>query len=75
MSTCEINRLRVCKLVSLCRTCQRFLLVMLVMTGWPYGYAVTYNTSGIMGLLTLAAVIALVIIDHALEDTLAQRYA
>jgi len=50
-------------------------LVMLVMTGWPYGYAVTYNTSGIMGLVTLVAVIALVIIDHALEDTLAQRYA
>ena len=48
---------------------------MLVMTGWPYGYAVTYNTTWIMGLLTFLAVIALVIIDHALEDTLAQGYA
>jgi len=54
---------------------ERFLFVMLVMTGWPYGYPVTYNTSGIMGLLTFVAVIALVIIDHALEDTLAQCYA
>jgi len=45
------------------------------MTGWPYGYPTTYGTSGIMGLLTLLAVIALVIIDHALEDALAQHYA
>jgi hypothetical protein len=45
------------------------------MTGFPYGYVITNNTSGIMGLVTLIAVIALVIIDHALEDTLARRYA
>ena len=45
------------------------------MTGWPYGYVVTNSTGGIVGLLTFVAVIALVIIDHALEDTLAQRYA
>jgi hypothetical protein len=45
------------------------------MNGFPYGYAMTNNTGGIMGLVTVLAVIALVIIDHALEDTLAQRYA
>jgi hypothetical protein len=45
------------------------------MTGWPYGYLTTYNTTGSMGLLALLAVIALAIIDHALEDTLAQHYA
>jgi hypothetical protein len=44
------------------------------MTGFPYGYVMTNSTGGIMGLVTLLAVIALVIIDHALENTLAQRY-
>ncbi len=44
------------------------------MTGWPYGYVVTNSTNGIMGLLTLVAVIALVMIDHALEDALARHY-
>jgi len=45
------------------------------MTGFLYGYVMTNNTGGMMGLVTLLAVIALVFIDHALEDTLAQRYA
>ena len=44
------------------------------MTAWPYGYIMTNSTNGIMGLLTLLAVIALVMIDHALEDTLARHY-
>ena len=44
------------------------------MTGWPYGYVMTNYTSGITSLVTFLVVIALVIIDHALEDTLAQRY-
>jgi hypothetical protein len=48
--------------------------VILEMTGWPYGYVKTSSTSGIIGLLTLLAVIALVVIDHALEDTLARHY-
>jgi len=43
------------------------------MTGWPYGYVMTNSTNGIMGLLTLVAVIALVMIDHALEDALARH--
>ena len=38
------------------------------MIGWPYGYVMTNSTNGIMALLTLLAVIALVMIDHALED-------
>lgn len=45
------------------------------MTGWPYAYLTMYDISGIMGLLALFAVITLVIIDHALEDTLAHHYA
>ena len=44
------------------------------MTGWPYGYLITNSTNGIMGLLTFVAVIALVMIDHALEDTLVRHY-
>jgi hypothetical protein len=48
--------------------------VKLEMTGWPYGYVMMNYTSGIMSLVTFLAVIALVIIDHALEETLAQRY-
>jgi hypothetical protein len=45
------------------------------MTSFPYGYVMMNNSGGIMGLVTLLVVIALVIIDHALEDTLAERYA
>jgi hypothetical protein len=44
-----------------------------MMTGWPYGYVMTNSMNGIMGLLTLLAVIALVIVDHALEDTFARH--
>jgi hypothetical protein len=44
------------------------------MTGWPYGYVMTNSTNGIMGVLTLLAVIALVVIDHALEDTLVRHF-
>jgi hypothetical protein len=44
------------------------------MTGFPYGYVIMNNTGGIMGFVTLLAVIALVVIDHAFEDTLAQRH-
>jgi hypothetical protein len=44
------------------------------MIGWPYGYVMISSTNGIMGLLTFLTAIALVMIDHVLEDTLARHY-
>ena len=46
----------------------------LEMIAWPYGYVATYSTNGIMGLLAFLTVIALVVIDHALEDTASRHY-
>jgi hypothetical protein len=45
------------------------------MIGWPYGYVMTNSANGIVGLLTFLGAIALVMIDHALEDTLARHYS
>jgi hypothetical protein len=39
----------------------------------PYGYIMTSSTIGIMGLITFLTAIALVVIDHALEDTLVRN--
>jgi hypothetical protein len=41
---------------------------------WRYGYVMTSSTSGIMGLLTFLTAVALVVMDHVLEYTLARNY-